>query len=293
MKKIGFIGLGNMGGPMASNLVASGLSVTGYDLNEEANLLAKNNGIQIAFNIDSLIEDIDVLITMLPASEHVEKVYLGENLLDKLDKSILIIDCSTIAPEISVKVASAAKEKGLEMIDAPVSGGVAGAHAGTLTFITGGALESIELATPVLKKMGNQILHAGKNGSGQIAKICNNMLLAVHMCGTAEAIALGVKNGLDPNVISKIMQSSSGNNWSLEKYNPFPGIMPNVPSSNEYKGGFLNKLMLKDLGLAAQISENSNAETPMGDKARELYAELSESGLGELDFSSIQKKYNN
>jgi 3-hydroxyisobutyrate dehydrogenase len=223
----------------------------------------------------------------------VEKVYLGENLLDKLDKSILIIDCSTIAPEISVKVASAAKEKGLEMIDAPVSGGVAGAHAGTLTFITGGALESIELATPLLKKMGNQILHAGKNGSGQIAKICNNMLLAVHMCGTAEAIALGVKNGLDPNVISKIMQSSSGNNWSLEKYNPFPGIMPNVPSSNEYKGGFLNKLMLKDLGLAAQISKNSDAETPMGDKARELYAELSESGLGELDFSSIQKKYNN
>ena len=293
MKKIGFIGLGNMGGPMASNLVASGLSVTGYDLNEEANLLAKNNGIQISFNIESLIEDIDVLITMLPASEHVEKVYLGENLLDKLDKSILIIDCSTIAPEISVKVASAAKEKGLEMIDAPVSGGVAGAHAGTLTFITGGALESIELATPLLKKMGNQILHAGKNGSGQIAKICNNMLLAVHMCGTAEAIALGVKNGLDPNVISKIMQSSSGNNWSLEKYNPFPGIMPNAPSSNEYKGGFLNKLMLKDLGLAAQISKNSDAETPMGDKARELYEELSESGLGELDFSSIQKKYNN
>ena len=293
MNKIGFIGLGNMGGPMASNLVASGLSVTGYDLNEEANLLAKDNGIQISSNIESLIEDIDVLITMLPASEHVEKVYLGENLLDKLDKSILIIDCSTIAPEISVKVASAAKEKGLEMIDAPVSGGVAGAHAGTLTFITGGSPKSIELATPVLKKMGNQVLHAGNNGSGQIAKICNNMLLAVHMCGTAEAIALGVKNGLDPNVISKIMQSSSGNNWSLEKYNPFPGVMPNAPSSNEYKGGFLNKLMLKDLGLAAQISKNSDAETPMGDKARELYEELSELGLGELDFSSIQKKYNN
>lgn len=293
MNKIGFIGLGNMGGPMASNLVASGLSVTGYDLNEEANLLAKDNGIQISSNIESLIEDIDVLITMLPASEHVEKVYLGENLLDKLDKSILIIDCSTIAPEISVKVASAAKEKGLEMIDAPVSGGVAGAHAGTLTFITGGSPKSIELATPVLKKMGNQVLHAGNNGSGQIAKICNNMLLAVHMCGTAEAIALGVKNGLDPNVISKIMQSSSGNNWSLEKYNPFPGIMPNAPSSNEYKGGFLNKLMLKDLGLAAQIAENSDAKTPMGDKARELYEELAELGLGELDFSSIQKKYNN
>ena len=293
MNKIGFIGLGNMGGPMASSLVASGLSVTGYDLNEEANLLAKDNGIQISSNIESLIEDIDVLITMLPASEHVEKVYLGENLLDKLDKSILIIDCSTIAPEISVKVASAAKEKGLEMIDAPVSGGVAGAHAGTLTFITGGSPKSIELATPVLKKMGNQVLHAGNNGSGQIAKICNNMLLAVHMCGTAEAIALGVKNGLDPNVISKIMQSSSGNNWSLEKYNPFPGIMPNAPSSNEYKGGFLNKLMLKDLGLAAQIAENSDAKTPMGDKARELYEELAELGLGELDFSSIQKKYSN
>ena len=293
MNKIGFIGLGNMGGPMASNLVASGLSVTGYDLNEEANLLAKDNGIQISSNIESLIEDIDVLITMLPASEHVEKVYLGENLLDKLDKSILIIDCSTIAPEISVKVASAAKEKGLEMIDAPVSGGVAGAHAGTLTFITGGSPKNIELATPVLKKMGNQVLHAGNNGSGQIAKICNNMLLAVHMCGTAEAIALGVKNGLDPNVISKIMQSSSGNNWSLEKYNPFPGIMPNAPSSNEYKGGFLNKLMLKDLGLAAQIAENSDAKTPMGDKARELYEELAELGLGELDFSSIQKKYSN
>ena len=204
MSKIGFIGLGNMGSPMASNLVTSGLSVTGYDLNEEANLLAKGNGVAISSSIESLIEDIDVLITMLPASEHVEKIYLGDNLLDKLDKSILIIDCSTIAPEISVKVASVAKEKGLEMIDAPVSGGVAGAHAGTLTFITGGSPKNIELATPVLKKMGTQVLHAGNNGSGQIAKICNNMLLAIHMCGTAEAIALGVKNGLDPNVISTV-----------------------------------------------------------------------------------------
>ena len=152
MSKIGFIGLGNMGGPMASNLVTSGLSVTGYDLNEEANLLAKGNGVAISSSIESLIEDIDVLITMLPASEHVEKIYLGDNLLDKLDKSILIIDCSTIAPEISVKVASVAKEKGLEMIDAPVSGGVAGAHAGTLTFITGGSPKNIELAHLCLKK---------------------------------------------------------------------------------------------------------------------------------------------
>jgi len=291
MSKIGFIGLGNMGSPMASNLVTSGLSVTGYDLNEEANLLAKGNGVAISSSVESLIEDIDVLITMLPASEHVEKIYLGDNLLDKLDKSILIIDCSTIAPEISVKVASVAKEKGLEMIDAPVSGGVAGAHAGTLTFITGGSPKNIGLATPVLKKMGTQVLHAGNNGSGQIAKICNNMLLAVHMCGTAEAIALGVKNGLDPKVISKIMQSSSGNNWSLEKHNPFPGVMKEVPSSNDYSGGFLNSLMLKDLNLAEELATQSESDTPMGKLAKALYEELNNQGLESLDFSSIQKNY--
>ena len=291
MRKIGFIGLGNMGGPMALNLVSSGLSVIGYDVDEKANLLAKENKIEISIDIDSLVKDIDVLITMLPASEHVTGVYLEENLLEKLDKSILIIDCSTIAPEVAIKVASAAKDAGLSMIDAPVSGGVAGAHAGTLTFITGGSVENVKRATPVLEKMGQQLLHAGDNGSGQIAKICNNMLLAIHMCGTAEAIALGVKNGLEPSVISEIMRNSSGNNWSLDKYNPFPGVMPEAPSSNEYKGGFLNKLMLKDLGLAAQLSDASNAETPMGDKARELYEELSGQGLGDLDFSSIQKKY--
>ena len=292
MKKIGFIGLGNMGEPMATNLVKAGFDVIGFDLIEEAKKKAERNGIQIVKDAVSATENVDALISMLPASEHVESLYLGEDgLLSKLDKTVLIIDCSTIAPDSAIKVANQAKDLGLSMVDAPVSGGVVGAQESTLTFIVGGAENNVERARPLLEKMGSNIFHAGSNGAGQVAKVCNNMLLAIHMCGTAEAIALGVKNGLDAGVLSEIMRKSSGGNWSLEVYNPYPGVMSSAPASRNYEGGFLNKLMAKDLGLAKEASESSNSETPMGDLARKLYQDLINQGYEDLDFSSIQKKY--
>ena len=292
MKKIGFIGLGNMGEPMAANLVKAGFDVIGFDLIEEAKKKAEQNGIQIAEDAVSASENVDALISMLPASEHVESLYLGEDgLLSKLDKTVLIIDCSTIAPDSAIKVANQAKDLDLSMVDAPVSGGVVGAQESTLTFIIGGAENNVERARPLLEKMGSNIFHAGSNGAGQVAKVCNNMLLAIHMCGTAEAIALGVNNGLDASVLSEIMRKSSGGNWSLEVYNPYPGVMSSVPASRNYEGGFLNKLMAKDLGLAKEASESSNSETPMGDLARKLYQDLINQGYEDLDFSSIQKKY--
>ena len=292
MKKIGFIGLGNMGEPMATNLVKAGFDVIGFDLIEEAKKKAEQNGIQIAEDAVSASENVDALISMLPASEHVESLYLGENgLLSKLDNTVLIIDCSTIAPNSAIKVANQAKDLDLSMVDAPVSGGVVGAQESTLTFIVGGADNNVERARPLLEKMGSNIFHAGSNGAGQVAKVCNNMLLAIHMCGTAEAIALGVKNGLDASVLSEIMRKSSGGNWSLEVYNPYPGVMSSAPASRNYEGGFLNKLMAKDLGLAKEASESTNSETPMGDLARKLYQDLIHQGYEDLDFSSIQKKY--
>ena len=292
MKKIGFIGLGNMGEPMAANLVKAGFDVIGFDLIEEAKKKAERNGIQIAEDAVSASENVDALISMLPASEQVESLYLGEDgLLSKLDKTVLIIDCSTIAPDSAIKVANQAKDLDLSMVDAPVSGGVVGAQESTLTFIIGGAENNVERARPLLEKMGSNIFHAGSNGAGQVAKVCNNMLLAIHMCGTAEAIALGVKNGLDAGVLSEIMRKSSGGNWSLEVYNPYPGVMSTAPASKNYEGGFLNKLMAKDLGLAKEASESSNSETPMGDLARKLYQDLINQGYEDLDFSSIQKKY--
>ena len=292
MKKIGFIGLGNMGEPMATNLVKAGFDVIGFDLIEEAKKKAERNGIQIAEDAVSASDKVDALISMLPASEQVESLYLGEDgLLSKLDKTVLIIDCSTIAPDSAIKVANQAKDLDLSMIDAPVSGGVVGAQEGTLTFIVGGAENNVERAKPLLEKMGSNIFHAGSNGAGQVAKVCNNMLLAIHMCGTAEAIALGVNNGLDASVLSEIMRKSSGGNWSLEVYNPYPGVMDTAPASRNYEGGFLNKLMAKDLGLAKEASESTNSETPMGDLARKLYQDLINQGYEDLDFSSIQKKY--
>jgi 3-hydroxyisobutyrate dehydrogenase len=277
---------------MATNLVKAGFDVIGFDLIEEAKKKAERNGIQIAEDAVSASENVDALISMLPASEQVESLYLGEDgLLSKLDKTVLIIDCSTIAPDSAIKVANQAKDLGFSMVDAPVSGGVVGAQESTLTFIVGGAENNVERARPLLEKMGSNIFHAGNSGAGQVAKVCNNMLLAIHMCGTAEAIALGVNNGLDASVLSEIMRKSSGGNWSLEVYNPYPGVMDTAPASRNYEGGFLNKLMAKDLGLAKEASESTNSETPMGDLARKLYQDLINQGYEDLDFSSIQKKY--
>jgi 3-hydroxyisobutyrate dehydrogenase len=207
--------------------------------------------------------------------------------LPHIPKGTLVIDCSTIAAQTAITVSKAANALGLTMLDAPVSGGTGGAIAGTLTFIVGGEDDALERARPLLSAMGKNIFHAGGHGAGQTAKICNNMLLGIQMIGTAEALALGVANGLDPHVLSDIMVKSSGRNWSLELYNPYPDVMENVPASRGYTGGFGVDLMLKDLGLATETALNSQASIPLGEMARNLYAMHSKAGAGGLDFSSI------
>ena len=291
MEKIGFIGLGNMGMPMARNLISNGIKVKGFDVSEKILKQASENKIEVCSDTLQASKEIDVLITMLPNGEAVSSVFNSESLLEKIDPSVLIIECSTINPKTSKELSLKASSFNLEMIDAPVSGGVKGAEESGLTFMVGGSVENVEKAKPILSKMGKNIFHAGGSGSGQIAKLCNNMLLAIHMSGTAEALSMGVKSGLDPSVLSEIMSKSSGGNWSLDKYNPYPGVMTESPASKDYQGGFLNKLMIKDLNLAKELAQDSKTETPMGDSARKLYDELIEQGLEGLDFSSVQKLF--
>ena len=289
--KIAFIGLGNMGGPMALNLQKAGHTVRAFDLSASACEKFAAEGLQIAQDAAAAVQGADAVISMLPASQHVEALYLGKGdapgLLTFIAKGALLIDSSTIAAATSQKLAQAAQAAGIDCIDAPVSGGTGGAIAGTLTFIVGGSSAALERARPLLEAMGANIFHAGDAGAGQTAKICNNMLLGILMAGTSEAIALGEANGLDPKVLSEIMRRSSGGNWALEKYNPFPGVQENVPSSKGYAGGFGTDLMLKDLGLAQENATAVKASTPLGGLARSLYAAHSLSGRGALDFSSI------
>jgi len=284
--RIAFIGLGHMGAPMASNLQKAGHEVAGFDLSAEA---ARAAGVPLAASAEAAVENADVVISMLPASRHVEALYFGGGLLERIASGTLVIDSSTIAAATSRRLAEAGAARGLAVLDAPVSGGTAGAAAGTLTFMVGGDAAHLERARPVLEKMGANIFHAGGAGAGQAAKMCNNMLLGILMIGTSEALALGVANGLDPAVLSEIMRRSSGGNWALEKYNPFPGVMPAAPASKGYAGGFGTDLMLKDLGLAVDNAVASGAATPLGALARSLYAAHSLAGHGALDFSSVLK----
>jgi 3-hydroxyisobutyrate dehydrogenase len=291
MKRVGFIGLGNMGFPMARNILRTGIEINAFDLSDDAMQKANELGMKAKRSAKEVLEDIDALITMLPNDAAVENIFLKENLLEEINDNIIIIDSSTINPQVAKKVSAKASLKGISMLDAPVSGGVKGAELGTLTFIVGGDKADLQKAAPLLDIMGDKTFYAGQAGAGQIAKLCNNMLLAIHMCGTAETIAMGVNNGLDPAVLSEIMKNSSGGNWSLEKYNPYPGVMKGAPASNGYSGGFLNSLMLKDLNLAEELAAQSKSNTPMGRLAKELYEELNNQGLEGLDFSSIQKNY--
>ncbi len=291
MTRVGFVGLGNMGGPMAANLVSGGCEVKVFDLLPEL-----INGVAGASGCASAAEaaqDVDVFVSMLPAGRHVRGLYVGDGdnpgLLSIMSPDTLIIDCSTIDPDSARAVAEAAAAQGIAMIDAPVSGGTAGAQNGTLTFIVGGEPAAFERAQAVLNIMGGNIFHAGGAGAGQVAKICNNMMLAILMTGTAEALSLGVDNGLDPAVLSEIMKVSSGGNWALNVYNPYPGVMPDVPSSRGYEGGFLVDLMRKDLGLALQTAQSTESAIPMGSLAQNLYeVHRQVNDAGRLDFSSIQ-----
>jgi 3-hydroxyisobutyrate dehydrogenase len=291
---IAFIGLGNMGAPMAENLLKAGYALSVYDLSEEATQRLQQAGARVADSPKAAASNAQVVISMLPAGKHVHSVYLGEDgtngLLAELPQGALVIDSSTIAAADARTVAEAASKLGIDFLDAPVSGGTGGAIAGSLTFIVGGSTDAFARAEPILAVMGKNIFHAGEHGAGQVAKICNNMLLGILMAGTAEAINLGVKNGLDPKVLSDIMLQSSGRNWTLEVYNPYPQVMDNVPSSNGYQGGFMTKLMQKDLNLALQTAQNTNVDTPMGAKAAELY-EAHTVENGDRDFSSIMARH--
>ncbi|MBE0378935.1 3-hydroxyisobutyrate dehydrogenase [Pseudoalteromonas prydzensis] len=289
---IGFIGLGNMGGPMAANLVKAGHQVKVFDLNQSVVNLLADNGAIAANDAKHCATDVDVLISMLPASKHVKSLYLGDTgLVHVLAKTTLVIDCSTIDAASAREVGAELSEHGIAFVDAPVSGGVAGATAGTLTFIVGGGDEQFAKAQPVLADMGKNIFHAGDIGAGQVAKICNNMLLSILMAGTSEALQMGINNGLDPKVLSDIMTASSGRNWTLELYNPCPGVMDTAPASNNYKPGFMVDLMAKDLGLAMEAAQQSNSSTPMGSMAKNLYTMLQHQGAGSDDFSAIFKLF--
>ena len=288
MANIAFFGLGNMGGPMAANLVKAGHKVCVFDLFPEAVSKLTDLGATTAETPAQVVEGAEVVISMLPAGKHVASLYLGdEGVAAELKAGTLIIDSSTIDSATAISTANALKEKGIEFIDAPVSGGVAGATAGTLSFMVGGASVNFEKAKPLLEIMGKNIFHAGDVGAGQVAKVCNNMLLSVLMVGTSEALQLGVDNGLDPKVLSEIMSKSSGSNWTLDVYNPCPDVMENVPSSNNYEGGFMTDLMAKDLGLAMDTAVKSGSSTPMGALSRNLYAIHQKAGNGKKDFSSI------
>jgi len=283
-----------MGGPMASNLVKAGFTVVAYDLVAAACEHARAVGCTIATAPVEAVRGADFVITMLPSGPIVEALLIDDTaLFDTISKEALVIDCSTVAPENSRRLAAEANARGLHFIDAPVSGGVGAAAAGTLAFMCGGPDADFERARTVLSKMGTNIFHAGDYGAGSVAKICNNMLLAIHMIGTAEALQLGINNGLDPKVLSEIMLKSSGCNWSLEKYNPVPGVMPNVPASKDYQGGFMVKLMQKDLGLAVGAARSSNSTIPLGALANSLYGmhAKSQDGAPNLDFSSILKMF--
>ncbi|CAE1134703.1 3-hydroxyisobutyrate dehydrogenase [Xanthomonas euroxanthea] len=290
MSKIAFIGLGNMGGPMAANLSKAGHQLRVFDLVPAALDAAVAAGAHAASSAHDTLADAEIVISMLPASRHVEALYLGEaGILAQIPAAALVIDCSTIAPASARKLAAEAQARGLAMLDAPVSGGTAGAAAGSLTFIVGGAAEVLERARPVLQAMGKNIFHVGDNGAGQVAKLCNNMALGVIMAATGEALALGVAQGLDPAVLSQMMAVSTGRSWATEVCNPWPGVLPNAPASRGYSGGFGNDLMLKDLGLVAESAVQAGVSIPLGELARNLYAMNSQAGNGALDFSSVIK----
>ena len=287
-ESIAIIGLGHMGGPMAVNLHKAAFPVRAFDLSADAVGKVRDAGVPIAASAREAVAGAGVVISMLPASRHVEGLYLGDDgLLAHVDQGALIIDCSTIAPASAQKVAAAAGARGLAMIDAPVSGGVAGAAAGTLTFIVGGDSAALERARPVLQAMGKNIFHMGGAGAGQVAKLCNNMALGVIMAVTGEAIAMGAAHGLDPKVLSQMMAISTSRSWATEVCNPWPGVHEAAPASRGYSGGFASDLMLKDLGLAVEAALASGATVPLGELARNLYAMNGHAGRGGQDFSSV------
>ncbi|OXI66997.1 3-hydroxyisobutyrate dehydrogenase [Burkholderia sp. AU28863] len=290
--EIAFIGLGNMGGPMAANLLKAGHALTVFDLDAYAVDAAVRAGATAAASPRDAAARGSVIITMLPAAQHVRAVYLGDDgVLAGARAGATLIDCSTIDPGTVRAVADAAAQRDCPLADAPVSGGTGGAQAGTLTFMVGANAALFERIRPVLLDMGKNVVHCGGTGTGQIAKICNNLLLGISMMGVAEAMALGATLGIEPAVLAGIINTSTGRCWSSDAYNPYPGVSDTAPAARGYAGGFAANLMLKDLGLATEAARSAHQPVWMGSLAQQLYQSMSQQGLGTLDFSACVKLY--
>jgi 3-hydroxyisobutyrate dehydrogenase len=287
MARIAFIGLGNMGGGMAANLAKAGHEVAAFDLAEAALARAEERGCRRAASADAAVADAEAVVTMLPAGKHVREVY-ESSVIGKAPTSAILMDCSTIDVATAREEIGKAEAAGYLMVDAPVSGGIAAAEGGTLTFMVGGSQPAFEAARPLLEKMGKAVIHAGGPGSGQAAKICNNMLLGASMIATCETFVLAEKLGLDPQTFFDIASKASGQCWSMTSYCPVPGVGPETPADRDYEGGFAAALMLKDLRLAMEAAQSVDSYTPMGAQAEELYARFAEAlGGGSKDFSGI------
>jgi len=288
MARIAFIGLGNMGGGMAANLAKAGHDVRAFDLSADALDRAKGAGCLPVGSATAAADGAEAIVTMLPAGRHVEAVY-AELFATHIAPTAILIDCSTIDVATAKHVAALALANGVTAVDAPVSGGIGAANAGTLTFMVGGTDAGFALAQPILAAMGQAVIHAGGNGTGQAAKIANNMLLGATMVATCEAFLLAEKLGLDAQTFYDISSVSSGQSWSMTRYCPVPGVGPDTPADHDYQGGFATALMLKDLKLAAEAAKDADANTPMGAQAADLYQRFADAGHGGLDFSAIIK----
>ena len=288
MARVAFIGLGNMGSGMAANLAKAGHDVSAFDLSEAALAKAEENGCRRAGSAAEAVADAEAVVTMLPAGKHVRQVY-EESVIGKAPANAILIDCSTIDVGTAREEADKAQAQGYQMVDAPVSGGIAAAEGGTLTFMVGGTGDAFRRAEPYLAAMGKAVIHAGGPGSGQAAKICNNMLLGASMIATCETFVMAQKLGLDPQTFFDISSKASGQCWSMTSYCPVPGVGPETPADRDYEGGFAAALMLKDLRLAMEAARSADSYTPMGAYAEELYARFAERGGANKDFSAIIK----
>ncbi len=290
--RIGFIGLGHMGNPMCRTLIKHGHTLKVYDMVPELVRKVVEHGAHAANSVADAGKEVDVVITMLPSSPHVRNVYGSRNgLVDSVAPGTLLIDSSTIDPLTAREVEMDARGKNCPMVDAPVSGGVGGAEAATLTFMVGGEKADYEAAKPILQAMGKNIVHCGGPGNGQVAKICNNMMLAIEMIATSEGMTLAAKLGMDPKVFASIVNTSSGRCWSSDTYNPFPGVMDNTPASRGYSGGFGADLMLKDLTLVTDAAKSARHPVLLGAIAQQIYQKHSIDGHGAKDFSSVILQY--
>jgi 3-hydroxyisobutyrate dehydrogenase len=288
---IAFIGVGNMGNPMANQLVKAGKDVKVFDISQDVIKIAKQSGLDVINSMEELLQGATTVISMLPEGKHVRSLYLGDNgILKKIPKDCLIIDCSTIDIETSLELGNAAKKIGINMIDAPVTGGVMGARIGKLNFLVGGSDEAVAIAKPLLDIMGQKILHAGAQGSGVGVKICNNMSLGISMIASAEALMLAKRLKMDVKKVHSIIKEASGNNWAMTNYTPLPNLTEGVPSNNKYRPGFSAAMMTKDLKLANDAAKSVDASTPLGKAALEIFSDFCRDGDSETDYSGISKK---